>query len=391
MIYRKVISTYIGKYACIVGNRIASYHLETGRCTSVTCFTGLSKSIHFLLLSHMFPIGKTILFPTFLCLLAQAGFGQAVIPLHINYSTSDQAIYGSDYDYAPYCLNSQSDSLATGTNFVVCDTFPDLLSGNFYPKDFLPALRLDSIRIRINHVKNTVQNDSLFLHIAGSVNGIFPQENYIYQDTLILTSSFAPGHSFASSAYLSIPVGIYVFNSFTVSFGFKGAANDTLSFWSGYGYDGTCATQPLLKRAQQSHFFPNSFAYRKEFGQILPTMGGEDIFFSCDTVNGFDTLADGRNYIQNWDVDFFLTGTTAGIPENVLDNSPLLYPNPGLGTFFLHKPCNNLRVISMSGQTVWQGKSEGNSVYLPLPAGFYMVQLETEAGTRIEKLIITDK
>jgi len=339
----------------------------------------------------MFSTGKAILFSAFLFLLGYKGHTQAVIPLHVNYSKSDKAIYGSNYDYTSYRLKSQSDSFATGLNFIVCDTFPDLTSGNFYAKAFLPAVRLDSIRIRINHVKNSTQNDSLFLSIAGTANGVFPHENYIYSDTVILNSSFAPGRTFGSSAYLTIPVGVYVFNSYSVSFGFKGAVNDTLSFWSGYGYDGICAAQPLLKRAQQSHFFPNSFAYRKQFGQILPTIGGEDIFFECDTINGFDTLTDGRNYIQNWDVDFFMTGTTAGMEENVLDNSPLLYPNPGSGTFFLQMPCNNLRVISMSGQTVWEGKSEGNSVYLPLPAGFYMVQLETEAGTRLEKLIIIDK
>lgn len=339
----------------------------------------------------MFSTGKAILFSTILFLLGYKGYTQAVIPLHVNYSTSDKAIYGSNYDYASYRLNAKSDSVATGMNFIVCDTFPDLVSGNFYSKDFIPAVRLDSIRIRINHVKNSAQNDSLFLSIAGTANGVFPHENYIYSDTVIFSSSYAPGHTLASSAYLTIPVDVYVFNSFSILFGFKGQATDTLSFWSGYGYEGTCTTQPLLKKAQQTHFFPNSFAYRKQFGQILPTIGGEDIFFECDTVNGFDTLADGRNYIQNWDVDFFLTGTTAGMKENVLDNSPLLYPNPGSGTFFLQMPCNNLRVISMSGQTVWQGKSEGNSVYLPLPAGFYMVQLETVAGTRIEKLIITDK
>jgi hypothetical protein len=339
----------------------------------------------------MFSTSKAIFFSAVLFLLGYKGYTQAVIPLHINYSTSDKAFYGTHYDYAPYRLKSDSDPLATGINFIVCDTFPDLVSGNFYSKNFIPAVRLDSIRIRINHVKNSTRNDSLFLSIAGTVNGAFPHENYIYSDTVILNSSYAPGHTFASSAYLTIPVDVYVFNSFSILFGFKGPANDTLSFWSGYGYDGSCATQPLQKRAQQSNFFPNSFAYRKELGQILPTIGGEDIFFECDTVNGFDTLTDGRNYIQNWDVDFFLTATTAGVEENVLHNSPLLYPNPGSGMFFLQMPSSNLRVISMSGQTVWQGKSEGNSVYLPLPAGFYMVQLETEAGTRIEKLIITDK
>lgn len=314
-----------------------------------------------------------------------------VLPIHVNYSESDKAIYGGSYDYKSYRSNAQLDSLATGMIWVVCDTFPDLISGNFYSKDFLPIVRLDSLRIRINHVRHSSQNDTLILSLAGTFNGIFPHENNFYGDTIVLNASFAPGNIYASSAYLTIPVGEYVPNSFSVLFAFKGAQNDTLSFWSGYGYDGICAEQPSLNRAQFSNFYPNSFAYRKEFGQILPTFDGDDIFFECDTTLGFDTLTDGRNYIQNWDVDFYLTATTAGVSENVLSDSPLLYPNPGFGQFFMQESCTQISIVSMSGKEVWRGVPNANSIYLPLPAGFYVARIETESGTRIEKLIITEQ
>lgn len=312
------------------------------------------------------------------------------MPIHVNYSLSDGDLYGSSYDHKSYVLNSTADSLALGMLFAVCDTFPDRISGNFYSKDFLPVLRLDSLRIKISHTKTSAHNDSLFLGLAGSFGGIFPGEDGYYADTVVFTSSYAPGNTFGSAQYLSIPVGIYVTNPFSVWLHMKAQPGDTLRVWSGYGYDGLCTGQPGLKRAQLSHFFPNAFAYRKEYGQILPTLTGEDIFFECDSVDGFDTLTDGRNYIQNWDMDFFMTVTTAGLPDNVLLNAPLLYPNPGNGTFQVSETCQYLRVYTPSGQPVWSGVPQAASVCLPLPAGFYVVHAKTGTGTRIQKLIITE-
>lgn len=333
---------------------------------------------------------KHILFATLFILAALAGRAQGgVIPLRVNYSASDKDLYGASYDYTSYRLNSKTDTLAAGMLFLVCDTFPDRISGNFYSPSFLPALRLDSLRIKVNHARHSNKNDTLIVGLANTFGGVFPGEGGFYGDSIVLSSSFAPGNSYASAQYLNIPVGQYVPNKFSVWLLFRGQPNDTLRVWTGYGYDGNCTAQPGKKRARLSNFFPNSFAYRKEYGQILPTIGGDDIFYNCDTVPGFDTLADGRNYIQNWDVDFFFTATTAGLPENVLGNSPLLYPNPGFGTFFMGQPCERVTVFATSGQTVWDGVPQGNSVYLPLRSGFYLVHLKTATGTRIEKLIIT--
>lgn len=344
----------------------------------------------FLLLSRMF-LSKRILFSSCLMIWAVCGFAQGgVIPLHLNYDLSDKDIYGASYNHTAYRLNTKTDPLALGMLFQVCDTFPDRISGNFYSPAYLPALRLDSVRIKVNLSKHSLQNDTLILGLAGSYNGIFPGENNFYADSIVLASSFAPGRTYASAQYLTVPVGVYVPGSFSLWLGFRGQPNDTLNVWSGYGYAGVCAAQSPLERARLSHFFPNAFAYRKQFGQILPTLAGEDIFWECDTVPGFDTLTDGRNYIQNWDIDYFFTATTAGIPENVLAVSPLLFPNPGSGMFHLAGPCKRVTVFSLSGREVWRSVPNGQSVYLPLPAGLYAVRLETENGTRVEKLIITE-
>lgn len=330
-----------------------------------------------------------------LWIISLAAWAQGgVLPLHVNYSLSDGDIYGSSFDHKSYVLNATNDLLALGMLFAVCDSFPDRISGNSFPQDFLAAVRLDSLRLKINHRKTSPvgQKDSLFLVLTGTFGGIFPGEDGFYADTVVFSSSYAPGNSYAAAQYLTIPVGVYLPMplSFSVWMHVKAPAGDTLRVWSGYGYDGLCTEQPGLKKAQQSNFFPNAFAYRKEYGQILPTLNGEDIFFECDTVPGFDTLADGRNYIQNWDMDFFMTITTAGVAENVLDNSPLLYPNPGKGTFQMHESAQYITVYSPSGQEVWRGAPQAASVYLPLPSGFYVLHVQTDAGTRIQKLIITE-
>lgn len=340
----------------------------------------------------MFTAIKKIPLAVLLLFLGNKAFTQgAVLPIHVNYSESDKALYNPSFAYEAYRLHGQVDSSALGLVFAVCDTFPDLLSGNFYSKDFLPILRVDSIRIRMNLNKHGLTNDTLFLGIAGSANGIFPNENTFHRDTLVFASSFSEGNSYANSSYFSIPVNVYTPNSFSLTLSFTGAANDTLLLWNGYGYDGICEAQANTNKAQLSHFYPNSFAYRKEFGQILPTYSGYDIFYECDTVAGFDTLSDGRSYIQNWDMDFFLSTTTASIVDTDLENSALLFPNPSTGLFHIRGEVSQIRILSTTGKCVWSGMPQANSISLHLPPGYYIALIETAHGLRTQKMIITEK
>lgn len=312
-----------------------------------------------------------------------------VLPLKVNFSESDKSAFGaSSFDYFPFRLNSSADSAAIGFAAVVVDSFPDLISGNEYPISFFEHIRVDSVRIKINHVNHSGLPDTLIIGFADTWGGIFPGELGTFVDTLIFSGSQAQGSGYAASQYFNIPVGEYVSPSFSLFIMYKAPAQDTLTLWSGYGYDGDCAEIPGSNRALLSNYFPNSFAYRKEFGQLLPSLSGSDVFFECDTVAGFDTLTDGRSYVQNWDVEFYITSVTLSNPE-ISESSFHVFPNPGNGHFYFSETLQSIEVYSLNGSCVFADFSPTNSVYLPLPSGFYTARCRTANAVMYHKLIIT--
>lgn len=316
--------------------------------------------------------------------MAQGG----VIPIQINYAETDSAIFGAgSFAYKSFRLNSKTDSTALDMIAVVCDTFPDLISGNAYSKTFFDILRLDSVQIRLGHVNHSGQTDSLIWGITGTYNGLFPQETASFGDTILLNQSLSAS---GNPTWLSIPAGAYVSTSFSLLLRYKAPQEDTLRIWSGYGYDGVCVEIPGSERAENSTFYPNSFGMNKSLGMVLPTPSGFDIFFNCDTLPAFDESADGRSFVQNWNVRFFLTAVTTEIEDQDLTKQPILFPNPGEGTFQLSRPVSRIRILSAAGTLVWQ-TDEPTSHFAPdLSPGIYWAELTNQEQTNMIKLIITN-
>lgn len=310
-----------------------------------------------------------------------------VIPVQINYAETDSAIFGTgSFAYTPFRLNSKTDSMALGMIAVVCDTFPDLISGNAYSQTFFEILRLDSMQIRLSHVNHSGQTDSLIWGITGTYNGSFPQETASFGDTIFLNQSLSAS---GNPIWLSIPVGEYISASFSLLLHYKAPQNDTLWVWSGYGFNGTCEEIPGINRALNGAFFPNSFGLNKELDMILPTPAGADIFYNCDTLPAFDETVDGRSFIQNWDVRFFLTAVTTQMENHAITSQPLVFPNPGAGFFQLYEPVSQIRIFSSTGSTVWETDEPTNQFAPDLPPGIYWCRLTIHEQTKMIKLIIT--
>ncbi len=310
-----------------------------------------------------------------------------VLPLEINFSDSDSALYGAaQYTRESFRLNTRNDSGALRMMAVVCDTFPDLISGNFYSQSFFEAVRLDSVHFRLSHVNLSGQPDTLIFGITGTYGGLFPEETGSYSDTLMVSQSLSGTNS---SVWVSFPVGEYVSPSFSVNLRYLGAAQDTCLIWSGYGFDGDCAEIPGTKRALNSHFYPNSFALRKDVGQILPTISGFDVFYNCDTLPAFDEATDGRSYIQNWDVRFFLTTVTTGLANKDLAEKLSVFPNPGNGVFTLNRTAERIRLISVSGKTVWEKTGFFDSFSPEVKPGLYWAEISAQDKKELFKLVIT--
>ncbi len=334
------------------------------------------------------PIKSLLLIQAFIGLFSLNVMAQGgVIPIQIDYAKTDSAVWGADsFTYQPFRLNSKTDSTALGMIAMVCDTFPDLLSGNPYSRHFFEILRLDSMHIRINHVNHSGETDSLIWGITGTYNGIFPQETASFGDTIPINQSLSTS---GNSILLSIPVSEYVSTSFGLLLHYKAPREDTLWLWSGFGYDGICAEIPGSARAVNSALYPNSFGLNKELGLILPTSEGSDIFYNCDTLPAFDEAADGRSFIQNWDVRFFLTAVTTQIGHYETKELPFLFPNPGEGIFQLSEPVSRIRLFSPSGALVWQTNEPTNQFQPNLPPGIYWTELTIQEQIKMIKLIIT--
>jgi hypothetical protein len=329
------------------------------------------------------------LLPAFLVFFSLNASAQGgVIPIQMNYAKSDSSILGTgSFSYKPFPLNSKTDSAALGMIAVVCDTFPDLISGNSYSRDFFDILRLDSLQIRIKHVNHSGQTDSLIWGVTGTYNGIFPQETASFGDTVLLNSALSTS---GNPVLFSIPVGEYVSSSFSLLLHYKAPKEDTLWVWSGFRHDGFCAEIPGSERALNSTFYPNSFGLNKELGLVLPTPGGSDIFYNCDTLPAFDEAADGRSFIQNWDVRFFLTAVTTQIGQFETKEEPFLFPNPGHDIFRLSEPVSRIRIFSPSGVLVWQINEPTNQFQPHLSPGFYWTELTCKEQKKLIKLIITN-
>lgn len=317
-----------------------------------------------------------------------------LLPIRVNLSESDALLYATDYDYAPVRLyTGNSTQLVVSKAYVICDTFPDYTQGVAYSKDFLSALLLDSLKIRLNLNKHSTQNDTLLVSLIDTDGHKMPGTNVFYVDTLVFSASLYNGTSYASSGYLTIPVGKFPPVSYAVSFEFRGAVTDTLYLWSGYGTDGLCEGSPEGKKAQLSHFYPNSFGYWPSLLQLLPNHLGHDLFWNCDSVPGLDSIADGRSHVQNWDMEFLYTATTLSLQDNYIADKPLLFPNPNNGTFYVKAEIGikYMEVYSVDGKLRWKGNSTGGLVSVSLPQGIYVVHVHSDIGIRVEKLIISEQ
>ena len=101
---------------------------------------------------------------------------------------------------------------------------------------------------------------------------------------------------------------------------------------------------------------------------------------------------------QTWDPNqtrtFFRIGGLTGVEEVEADQTVKIYPNPVESTFNVSSSSRimNITAYSMTGAAVlnatFSGESESETVDAStLPAGTYLVKVETENGIMVDRII----
>ena len=314
--------------------------------------------------------------------------------LTVNYDQNDEAVFGVNYRRALFPLHRKYASL-TGQNLVYALYSLDSLikTDNSYSVKFsdLAGLTLDSISIRLGHVKHSGGNDTLILSLISLTTGNFPGGSLLYSDTLVISSSLSPAgiltntNTFTwSPGYLldDQPVGLKI--------EFTGSVQDTLALLGGYGIypaPNTC-TDDSLDKARKSNFYANSYAYWSNYNLILPTAVGGDLFYNCDSLITKDT-SDSESYIQNWAVTSYVSAPEIGI-EQENDELLTIYPNPSGNIVYVKSvdPVDGIRIYNGSGALVKTLQSQAFVDVTDLNNGIYIFALDYENKTVRKKVVV---
>jgi phosphatidylserine/phosphatidylglycerophosphate/cardiolipin synthase-like enzyme len=98
-------------------------------------------------------------------------------------------------------------------------------------------------------------------------------------------------------------------------------------------------------------------------------------------------------YYQEFAQRFAEQKALLGINENELRQSYTIYPNPSANTFTIDMEANtqnfHFRIIDLQGRVAQEGQlTSGKTVTHNLPQGLYFVQIKSDKGTKITKLMV---
>jgi hypothetical protein len=312
----------------------------------------------------------------------------------INYDLSDELFWGVNYQRVLFPVHRGYDTLA-GQNLVYASYTLDSLikSDNSYAVSFgnITGLVLDSMDVRLGHVKYSGTNDTIFLTLVGLDALNFTDGAVAFRDTIVLNTPLSPGNNLTNTVALRWKPNFTMGNSpIGLNIEFVGSLQDTLALEGGYGIYPTpnSCTDSSWDKARKSLFYANSYAYWSNFNLILPTNVGGDIFYNCDTTLTKDT-ADSESYIQNWSISSYVSAPQIGIEEQE-EIQLTIYPNPA-GNIVQVKtvvPVTMARVYNSSGIGVKTCASPVNIDVSDLNNGIYIFTFEYENRKVHKKVVI---
>lgn len=310
----------------------------------------------------------------------------------ISYNEAELNLSGAGlYKSKVYRIESADSSVPSAFRYIVqavdtlagTDGLPFQMSSAAYAS-------LDKIILTCGLSKHSQQPDTLIISLLPLNAAGFPQysDNFLYRDTTLLDTSIG---SWNAPLAFEIPLNFYL--SVPLSYGiridFRGAAADTFTVAAGYSYGGFCTLNNDL--ALKSRFYPNSFAYYKNFDLLIPTLSGSDLYTDCTGDSIYTPGTDSENYIQNWAISHSIRAFTLQITEQ---SKTLLsiFPNPATETLYVNGAMHGsvLQILDMNGILIRQEKvlvSQPSISLNHLPSGMYILR-NSGAGYTNHKLFI---
>jgi hypothetical protein len=325
----------------------------------------------------------------------------------VNYKVSDEQFHNlllnqsRLWQILPQSVLSDPNNLDSSvvSAFVVVDSLLDYFAGFSVDRSMLTALKIDSITFQVGHQSTSGGISSFGLKIIELNNQNYPLGNVWVNEQINTGQGLSPGNNWKNTTTLTFKPAFYLPPPFrfAAQLTYQGAAQDTFGLVAGFSADGACIGN--LPKAVKSAFYPNSLAYIKKFNTLIPTSAGSDIYYDCNQNQQYDTLSDGNNLIQNWDVTFYFTKHTTGIESNAAVEAFMLYPNPANGFFNINpltiqESILKYRILNLQGKVLSQNIIPGRTVsHIVLSdgmaSGLYVVEIQSANNTYRQKLIVS--
>jgi hypothetical protein len=315
--------------------------------------------------------------------------------IYVNLDISDELQQSSlVYKHAIWPINEAYDTLASDSLITrviqKTDTLIDVSNTYTYSMSSFSLLSLDSVSLVVGHEKNTFYNDTLFMQILEIGNSGYPTNQILFSDTLVISSPISPSNQWTETVEIVWPVNFIIppQQGFAIQFIYRAPLEDTLGVAAGFATQGLCNN---LDAARWSSFYPNSYAYWTGFNALIPTYAGGDLYYDCNQNNQFDTLTDGRNFIQNWSVGMYISSPELNAPVNIFENEIKVFPNPVNEVLHVESllPLEDVIVYDMQGTQLVLPVKENSLFFNNLSNGLYIIKVLTSKGIYAQKILVT--
>jgi hypothetical protein len=315
--------------------------------------------------------------------------------LVINYDLSDETDAGSfSYKRAIWPVNLNYDTLATDSLFtyLICgfDSLIDPTNTYSFSFSTISNFQIDSIWIGLGHENNTGLNDTLIIQLITLNASGYPSSQMMWADTLVFSSGQSLSNQWTNPLILPLSPSLNWNSPLkpAVKLQYKAPIQDTLGVVAGYRFSGSCGSELA---AQWSAFYPNSYAYWTGFNALIPTSAWGDIYYDCNANLQFDSLIDGRNYIQNWHIGLQITAPEIGLEAQQVLHSPKIFPNPASEWFYIQseQPVLHVQIFNSQGILVLSINNSTNVIPLHhLDNGLYFIHIKSANHSYVKKLLV---
>lgn len=304
---------------------------------------------------------------------AKAGFDEFVV----DFDREEEAMAGAANYRRGFWQLSEKGSNPISYAVIRPDTFPKFGSTEGYALSYLTAIRLDSIDLLLAHKKLSAGNDTIIIEFSNTDASWHPLSTVFEADTLVTSTPFFTSNTLDTAYTLRLYPAIWYTGIVPVAIRIRFLApqQDTLLLAAGFSFNGSCG---INDKPNLTPFYPNSYAYYKDFNDLLPTTAGGNIYTECDGIAGQDSTADGFSPIQNWCATMYFRANTLGLDPGAAEQKFTAYPNPTTESVRIKsaEALEYWHLLSSEGRLLRSGKQADIDLQA-FPPGIYFLQLKS--------------